>query len=324
MQLKNFNTDASIVYFTRLKTAMKAEIALHLWDRLWQQYRARVSYAQVYEKMILQAGGTVANDHIAFRSLRLNINMLKGKQNLGIEYLASVAEALGYTVAGEYVFPAQKLYARHYRHPEQERLDLPKLFISELIVEELEDAIASLIYQTVSDSSVGWTLPTNLIHSESNLEQIVSQFKQIFTRPWLPPKKSVVEAVNQATQYGAWVLLHGYAVNHFTAYVNRQRTAQYPDIETIANGLAALGVPMKAQIEGSLEVGLRQTATHAVKELVTVIDDATEELVQIPWTYAYYEIAERYEIEVSGKKVLFDAFLGQNAQHLFEMTRKGS
>ena len=296
---------------------MKAEIALQLWDRLWQQYRARVSYAQIYEQMILQAGGTVANDHIAFRSLRLNIDTPEGRQNLGIEYLASVAEALGYTAAGEYVFPAQKLYARHYQHPEQEQFDLPKLFISELIVEELEEAIASVIHQSVSDAQL---LDVKLVDN-TDIEQLAN----IFARPWSPPKQSVVEEVNKATQYGAWVLLHGYAVNHFTGYVNRQQTARYPDIETTANGLAALAVPMKAQIEGSLEVGLRQTATHAVKEMLTVTDDVTGELIQIPWTYAYYEIAQRYPIEITpGKQEIFDAFLGQNAQHLFEMTRKVS
>jgi len=294
---------------------MQAEIALHLWDRLWQQYRARVSYAQIYEQMILQAGGIVANDHIAFRSLRLNIDTPKGRQNLGIEYLASVAEALGYTAAGEYVFPAQKLYARHYQHPAQERFDLPKLFISELIVEELPEAIASLIHQSVSDAQ--------LLDAKSVDDTDIEQLANIFTRPWSPPKQSVVEEVNQVTQYGAWVLLHGYAVNHFTGYVNRQQTSQYPDIEITANGLAALGVPMKAQIEGGLEVGLRQTATHAVTEMVTVIDDTTGKLIQIPWTYAYYEIAQRYQVEkTSGKQGVFDAFLGKNAQHLFEMTRK--
>jgi hypothetical protein len=295
---------------------MKAEIALQLWDRLWQQYRARVSYAQIYEQMIWQAGGTVANDHIAFRSLRLNINTTQGKQNLGIEYLGSIAEALGYTAAGEYAFPTQKLYARHYQHPEQERFDLPKLFISELIVEELEEAIASLIYQTVSDAQL---LDVKLV-GDADIERL----ENIFTRPWSPPQQSVVEEVNKFTQYGAWVLLHGYAVNHFTGYVNRQHTSQYPDIETTARGLASLGVPMKAQIEGSLAVGLRQTATHAVKEMVTVLDDTTGKLIQIPWTYAYYEIAERYQVEIAtGKQKLFDAFLGQNAQHLFEMTKKG-
>lgn len=299
---------------------MLNHITLRLWNQLWEDYQARVSYAQTYQQMIEQAGGTVANDHIAFRGLRLVIDSPEGKKNLGIEYLASIAQALGYVAAGEYIFPNQKLYARHYRHPQQDSLDLPKLFISELIVEELPEAIATLIYQTVGNAQL-WDITTL---NRTQLEQIVKQYQQIFTRPWSPPKLSVVEAVNKVTQYGAWVLLHGYAVNHFTGYINRQHTPQYPDIESTARGLAALGVPMKAEIEGSRDIGLLQTATQAVTEMVTVVDDSSGEFIQIPWTYAYYEIAERCVVELaSGRQALFDAFLGQNAQHLFEMTRRG-
>jgi uncharacterized glyoxalase superfamily metalloenzyme YdcJ len=131
-----------------------------------------------------------------------------------------------------------------------------------------------------------------------------------------------VEEVNKATQYGAWVLLHGYAVNHFTGYVNRHQTPEYASIDATASGLASLGVPMKAEIEGDVACGLRQTATQAVKEMVTVIDDVSGQEIQIPWTYAYYEIAQRYPVEIApGKQELFDAFLGNNAQQLFEMTR---
>jgi uncharacterized glyoxalase superfamily metalloenzyme YdcJ len=116
--------------------------------------------------------------------------------------------------------------------------------------------------------------------------------------------------------------VHGYAVNHFTGYVNRQNTPLYPDIETTARGLANLGVPMKAEIEGDVACGLRQTATKAVTETVTVLEDHVDTKINIPWTYAYYEIAERYMVEVEpGKPALFDGFLGKNAQQLFEMTR---
>lgn len=67
---------------------------------------------------------------------------------------------------------------------------------------------------------------------------------------------------------------------------------------------------------------MRQTATQAVTEMVTVLDDNSGAEIQIPWTYAYYEIGQRYLVEVeSGEQVLFDAFLGSNAHQLFEMTR---
>jgi hypothetical protein len=301
---------------------MKPEIALNLWKLLWQEYSARVNHARTYQEMITAAGGTVANDHIAFRSLRLLIDSPQGQVNLGIDYLAQFAEALGYVAAGEYNFAQTHLYARHYRHPQQDEFNLPKLFISELIVDELPANIAQLISKTVSAIPHQLASPVTLLKKDAEIETIAKQLQQVFTRPWLPPRRSVVEEVNQVTQYGAWVLLHGYGVNHFTGYVNGQNTPEYPDIDTTASGLAHLGVPMKAEIEGNVACGLRQTATQAVTEMVTVLDDNSSVEIQIPWTYAYYEIAQRYLIEIQpGKQILFDAFLGSNAQQLFEMTR---
>ncbi|HEY9853273.1 MAG TPA: DUF1338 domain-containing protein [Leptolyngbyaceae cyanobacterium] len=293
------------------------QITQQLWQQLWQNYSRRVSYAQTYQQMITEAGGTVANDHIAFRSLRLNVNSI----NLGIPYLENIVQALGYSAAGEYIFPDKHLYARHYRHPQQAEFDLPKLFISELIVDELPDDISQLIHQTVSSINIP-TSPNFSNLETADIAEIVTQLQHIFTCPWQPPRRSVVEEVNKVTQYGAWVLLHGYGVNHFTGYVNRQNTPLYPDIESTVRGLSQLGVPMKAEIEGTTEIGLRQTATQAVTEMVTVQDDSSNDLITIPWTYAYYEIAERFFVEVApGEKVLFDAFQGNNATHLFEMTR---
>jgi hypothetical protein len=86
-------------------------------------------------------------------------------------------------------------------------------------------------------------------------------------------------------------------------------------------GLIQRGVPMKAQLEGSQESGLCQTATQAVTEQVWVQHD-TGEPIQIPWPYAYYEIAERYPLEIgSDHPALFEGFLNAQAKQLFEMTR---
>jgi hypothetical protein len=293
----------------------KEQITQQLWQKLWADYEQRVSYARVYEEMIHEGGGTVVNDHIAFRSLRLNVE----GRNLGIAYLESVARVLGYEIAGEYIFPDQKLYARHYRHPDQEKWDLPKLFISELMVELLPEPIAAMIEKTVKSGKLFDTW--DLEHWVETGQ--VKQLQRIFTRPWPAPLKSVVEAVHEVSQYGAWVLLHGYAVNHFTGYINRQHAPQYPDIESTACALVQRGIPMKETIEGNVGSGLRQTATQAVTEMVPVRDDASGVLTQIPWPYAYYEIAERNVVEVApGQKALFEGFLGPQARNLFEMTRK--
>ncbi len=281
------------------------ETAKTLWEHLWERYRNQVSYARTYEEMITSAGGTFINDHIAFRSLRLKHD----GQDFGIGYLAQIAESLGYTPKDEYHFPHQHLYARYYQHPDQ---TLPKLFISELIVDELPTHIAEAIEKTVKNAKLATFAQTD-----------PGSWLKVFGTPWLPPLKSTVELVNTVSQYGAWVLLHGYGVNHFTGSVNHQNTPAFPDIESTAAGLAALGVPMKEVIEGDWGSGLRQTATKAVNTLVIVRDDQTGELVEIPWTYAYFEIAERGMIEVTpGIQGRFEGFLGQQAKHLFEMTKK--
>ncbi|NEP02446.1 MAG: DUF1338 domain-containing protein [Symploca sp. SIO2E9] len=306
-----------------------AEIALQLWARLWEDYSHRVEYARIYEHMIREGGGTIANDHIAFRSLRLTIEGIDGKINLGLPYLGGIAEALGYSAVEEYKFPQKHLYARHYSHPEQEHLKLPKLFISELMVEELPKPITEQIEQVVSTGSFfdfhNLNQEIEAASSVTELERIIAKLQVVFTRPWEPPQRSLLEAVNEISQYGAWILLHGYSVNHFTGYINCQNTPQYQDIETTASGLEERGVPMKAEIEGSKGSGLRQTATQAVTEMVSVRDDHSGELIEIPWTYAYYELAERNLVEVGpGQKVLFEGFLSSQARNLFEMTHSRS
>jgi hypothetical protein len=307
-----------------------AEIAHQLWDLLWQDYRDRVTYAHTYQQMIEKAGGSIANDHIAFRTLRLIIDKNGHSIQLGIPYLAKIVEALGYHQAGEYHFPAQFLYARHYVHPEQDNYGLPKLFISELIVDDLPKNLASLIKQTVQSGD--FPIDTDFLQLESTNEQITNFDRQtlltklthLFHRPWQPPQQSAVEQVNTVSQYGAWVMIHGYSVNHFTGYVNRQQTTKYPTIAQTIAGLTNLGVPMKSEVEGSIESGLCQTATQAIIEQAWV-KDQTGSLIQIPWPYAYYEIAERYQIKNSGgDAVLFAGFLSTQAQKLFEMTRRSS
>jgi hypothetical protein len=63
------------------------EIAQQLWDLLWQDYRDRVTYARIYQQMIEEAGGSIANDHIAFRTLRLTIDQNGHSIQLGIPYI---------------------------------------------------------------------------------------------------------------------------------------------------------------------------------------------------------------------------------------------
>src|SRR6185295_9932850 len=109
--------------------------------------------------------------------------------------------------------------------------------------------------------------------------------------PWILAAKEDVAALNKTSQYAAWVLVHGYNVNHFTSLINSHGVAALDDIEKTIAALQKAGIPMKTEIEGARGTKLRQTATEAAMVDVPVREGGT--VTKMPWTYAYFELAER-------------------------------
>ncbi len=295
------------------------EFLAELFDALWDRYRQRVAYVQSYESMIRGAGATFVNDHIAFRTLACQQPLT------GIAGLSRIFEALGYIPAGCYHFADKHLGAIHYQHPNS---DFPKLFISELKVWELsrqtQHIVESLI-ETHRDPIAGAVLAdlyrlTDCSGSRRQelLDTLVRHIQEL---PWNLPERSDVETVNAESQYAAWVMVHGYNVNHFTSLINSHGTEALDDIEKTIAALIAAGVPMKSSVEGEHGSKLRQSATEAVTIDVNVAESG--EPTTMPWTYAYFELAERGEVidAVTGKHSRFEGFLGPQATNLFEMTR---
>ena len=202
------------------------------------------------------------------------------------------------------------------------------IFVSQLEVEELPGWAQKLIHDTVKDtpyllSDTGIEL-LQLLKKEGELtlegaQFLVDDLVRYFRRPWEVPFKEDVIKLSDVSQYGAWVLLHGNSVNHFTAFINFQNVPEWPNLESTCKGLMNAGVPMKENIEGAPGSKLRQSATKAVREEVEVRGD--DGIEKIDWTYAYYELAERGFVEENGQRKLFSGFLGDQAQHLFDMTR---
>jgi hypothetical protein len=290
-----------------------------LFDRLWDVYVARVSYVRTYEKVVEAAGATFVNDHIAFRTLATS------HPAAGIFTLGRVFEALGYTAAGNYVFPDKSLSSVHFQHPNPA---LPKLFVSELRTWELSPETRGILTRCAESHGSGADvdLLTGLHGiggaSASVRESLLRRTVDLFTRlPWNLPEKTDVVAVNRETQFGAWVMVHGYAVNHFTAAIHSQSSPALDSIEKTIAALKAAGVPMKSEIEGAPGSKLRQSATEAVTIAVAVRESGRP--VTMPWTYAYFELAERIPQPdpASGKPARFEGFLGPQATQLFEMTR---
>lgn len=297
----------------------REEFALDLFDVLWDTYRSRVSYVRDYENVIAAAGATFVNDHIAFRTLA-------GQRPLtGISGLSRIFEALGYRAAGCYHFEDKHLSAIHFQHPHPE---FPKLFISELKTWELPVETAARLESLLATHRE--PVPGEVLRDLDSIESlddaqrltllqaVTAEFESL---PWDRPEKSAVEAVNQHSQYAAWVMVHGYNVNHFTSLVNSHGLDELNDLEKTIAALQAAGVPMKTEIEGDPGSKLRQSATEAVTIDVDVQDDGQP--ATMPWSYAYFELAERNAVPdpATGKPVRFEGFLGPQATALFEMTR---
>lgn len=292
-------------------------LAVRLFDRLWAEYRRRVPYVQAYERIVERAGATFVNDHVAFRTLAVQA------PSMGIATIARVFETLGYQAAGCYSFPDKRLSSIHYQHAHPQ---FPKLFISELRTWELSEAARRAVLRTTSTHRL---LATDALlarvarlESRDEVDSLLRKLLPIFQKlPWNPPAKADVLRVHEESQFGAWVMLHGYAVNHFTALVDSHGANALSDVEKTAAALREEGAPMKSEIEGAPGSKLRQTATEAAVVAVRVRDGG--KVVKIPWTYAYFELAERGFVEdpQSGRRRRFEGFLGPQATQLFEMTQ---
>lgn len=288
---------------------------------LWEQYKGRVTYAAQYQFMVEERGGSLQNDHMAFRTF----NCKTGLQPRGVEGIARVFTALGYERKDQYLFADKHLTAWHYEHKTDPRN--PKIFISQLEVDRLPPTTASAIEETVANAPDLLTAhdveylknPGGDVDDKALADRVAN----FFTRPWGAPKRSIIENANKDSQYAAWTLLHGNAVNHFTAYINEQNVKEWSDIEATVAALRAAGVPMKDEFEGERGSKLRQTSTKASMEDCMVMEDDGR-AGKLNWSYAYYELAERGNVPgPDGKPVRFQGFLGAQATNLFEMTKNG-
>lgn len=299
-------------------TTPREKFLAELFDTLWDRYRQRVSYVQTYEQVIRKAGATFFNDHIAFRTFACQ------QPHTGIASVSRIFEALGYRAAGSYHFEDKQLSAIHFQHAHPQ---FPKIFISELKVWELSYTAAEIIHRALAShrSAVAAELLAalhRLDQADRNRDKLLQQAVSIFhDLPWLVPARQDVAALNATSQYAAWVLVHGYNVNHFTSLINSHGVPALDDIEKTIAALSAAGVPMKKEIEGERGSKLRQSATEAVNIEVDVLDSAAPQ--KMPWSYAYFELAQRdeYVDSQTGKRVRFEGFLGPQATNLFEMTR---
>ncbi len=259
-----------------------------LLDKMWIDYIEINPLADKIKKILLMEGEEIKNDHIALRTFN--------HPRLTIDILAKPFISSGYSYVGDYHFTEKKLYAKHFEHTDE---NMPKIFISELKLQECSPKLQSMINELIEQIPLG----------------LENQFD--FTsigRPWRVTTHIYQELLKES-DYAAWVAAFGFRPNHFTVYINMLK--KFHDIRVLNTFLKDQGFKLNSsggEIKGSKEVYLEQSSTLA-NNIDVKFEDG--ELV-IP--ACYYEFAKRYPMK-DGK--IYQGFVAASADKIFESTDKG-
>ncbi|MEM6914763.1 MAG: DUF1338 domain-containing protein [Pseudomonadota bacterium] len=258
-----------------------------LFDQLWERYAALTPQAQEVHRLLSARGETIINDHVAFRTL--------DDPRLGIDHLARPFLAVGYTAQDTYTFKAKRLFARYYAHPDR---NLPKVFISELLLDEFSDDLRHKM--------------TGLVDQLSD-EQLNDPMLLNKGRLW-ETSHADYEKLYHESEYAAWLSAFGFCANHFTVFANK--LTSFDGLTELARFIEDSGYPMNTAgglIKGSPEVFLEQCSTMATKMPVAFTDGSFE----LP--SCFYEFAKRFELPSGG---LYQGFVAASADKIFESTNQ--
>lgn len=255
-----------------------------LFESIWQNYVEVTPSAEKIHQL-LGAGKEVINDHVAYRTFNL--------EKVGIEKLAQHLLVLGYKECGEYHFEAKKLYAKHFEHADK---TLPKVFISELLVEKFSAEVQQIIKRLVERIELTSINDQSFLFSGTHWEMSSDEYKTLL----------------KESEYAAWLAAWGYRANHFTVSVNHLDS--HETLEAVNSTLKSAGFALNmtgGEIKGNKEVMLEQSSTLADEAPVQFSDKA----LNIP--SCFYEFAKRYPMN-NGE--LYSGFVAASADKIFEST----
>jgi hypothetical protein len=250
---------------------------------LWRDYVASTPQAERIHALLAARGETIRNDHIA----------LRGIAPVTIDALAQPFQALGWQPRERYRFADKHLVARYWQHPDAA---LPKVFISELVVDELPAAARAILERLTDQLPDGFAARADLPYAG---------------RPWQVSHVDYCALLGDS-EYAAWLAAFGFRVNHFTVDVGALRT--FPNLSALVEFVRGHGFAINdsgGAIKGSPREHLEQASTRA-----DAIDVAVaERSARVP--SCYYEFALRHRLP-SGE--LFHGFVPSSADKIFEST----
>lgn len=258
-----------------------------LFNRLWKDYiNLNPSAKQVYD-LLISEGELIANDHIAFRTFN--------DSRINIQTLAQVFIRLGFQEKGEYHFKEKKLYAKHFEHPNLK--DAPRVFISQLLLEEFSPELQSTIKKCIDQISESNLKSDDLIYSG---------------RLWGKPSYKIFEKLRTESEYAAWLYVYGFTANHFTVNVNKLK--KYDNLQKLNAFLIKNGFLMNTS-GGAIKGDPSQLLEQSSIKSGIIKMDFTEGEYEIP--ACYYEFAKRYP-DKNGD--LYSGFIAKSADKIFEST----
>lgn len=197
-------------------------------DGLMRRYRERVpDVDKVISAMIAEGiighAGDIENDHIAFRTM--------GVPHLGIQSLEKIFLHHGYTRRDYYHFSEKKLDAYWYAPPDPA---LPRIFISELRVEDLSPEVQRIIRSYTDEVTADPVLSLDLDDAA-----VVDTF--LHSGLWRLPSLEDFHALAQESEYASWAIYNRYYLNHFTISVHNLPEG-YNDIQRFNDFLEKHGL----------------------------------------------------------------------------------
>ena len=259
-----------------------------IFQRFWEPYSSQNPSARKIYDLFNELGETVVHDHIALRTFN--------DPRINIDVIASIFTRNGYVAKGEYDFKAKRLKGRHYEHIANP--DAPKVFISQLLLEEFSDSLQEIIMAKLD------SIPQN-IYKDPELVYNGSIWGKI---PF-----SVYETLRKESEYAAWTLTYGYRANHFAIKVNDLKN--FKNLQDVNAFVKRNGYIMNtssgAEIYGTPEELLEQSATRSEIVPFTFSDGQHH----IP--ACFYEFTLRHRGK-EGK--LYNGFIAANADKIFEST----
>jgi hypothetical protein len=264
----------------------------NLFSHLWQDYLTITPSAKKVHDLLeeFESGHSdknteLVNDHIALRTFNI--------EKINLDKLAAHFLALGYTEQGQYDFAEKKLRAKHFEHANDMH---PKVFISELLVEEMPVDVQQIIVKMVAGLTDELALKEDFLYSGTHWQINTQEYDTLVAH----------------SEYAAWMAVWGFRANHFTVSLNHMQ--HFTSLEQMNSLLKESGFVLNSsggEIKGGPEVLLAQSSTMADKIEVEFANGRKT----IP--SCFYEFAQRYPM-ASGS--LYQGFVAASADKIFEST----